>query len=139
MGQTVKAIVTELDRERRRIKLSIKQMEPTSIDEYIVEHKAGETVTGRIVEARQGQAKVELGEGVFGHCALAEESAQPAVAAPPAADLSALTAMLSAKWKQGVSSSATARPEPPKTGQVRSFRIVKLDQANKRIDVELAG
>jgi len=139
MGQTVKAVVTELDRERRRIKLSIKQMEPTSIDEYIVEHKAGETVTGRIVEASQGQAKVELGEGVFGHCALAEESAQPAVAAPPAADLSALTAMLSAKWKQGVSSSATARPEPPKTGQVRSFRIVKLDQANKRIDVELAG
>ena len=139
MGQTVKAVVTELDRERRRIKLSVKQMEPTSIDEYIGEHKTGETVTGRIVEAGKGRAKVELGEGVFGHCQLAEEAAQQPEVAPRAADLSALTAMLSAKWKQGVSSSATARPEPPKAGQIRSFRIVNLDQANKRIDVELAG
>ncbi|HEV2688834.1 MAG TPA: S1 RNA-binding domain-containing protein, partial [Bryobacteraceae bacterium] len=141
-GQSVKAAVTEVDRERRRIKLSIKQLEPTTVDEYIGEHQAGETVSGRIVEASQGRAKVELGEGVFGHCKLAEEPAaeQPVAASPQqAADLSSLTAMLSAKWKQGVSSSPSARSEAPRAGQVRSFRIVKLDQANKRIDIELAG
>lgn len=139
-GQNVKAVVTELDRERRRIKLSIKQLEPTTVDEYIGEHSAGETVSGRIVEASQGRAKVELGEGVFGHCRLAEEAVeQPVAPAQQAADLSSLTAMLSAKWKQGVSSSPSARPEPPRAGQIRSFRIVKLDQASKRIDVELAG
>jgi small subunit ribosomal protein S1 len=139
-GQNVRAVVTELDRERRRIKLSIKQLEPTTVDEYIGEHSPGETVSGRIVETGQGRAKVELGEGVFGHCRLAEEVVeQPAAATAQAADLSSLTAMLSAKWKQGVSSSPSAHPEPPRAGQIRNFRIVKLDQANKRIDVELAG
>ena len=31
------------------------------------------------------------------------------------------------------------RPEPAKAGQIRSVRITKLDQANKKIEVELAG
>jgi small subunit ribosomal protein S1 len=66
-----------------------------------------------------------------------EDSAAPAT--PPSADLSSLTAMLSAKWKQGGSSAKSARPEAAKTGQIRSFRITKLDQANKKIEVELAG
>jgi len=51
-GQKVRAVVLELDQERRRIKLGIKQLEPTTADEYIGEHQAGETVTGRIVEGR---------------------------------------------------------------------------------------
>jgi small subunit ribosomal protein S1 len=140
-GQVVRAVVTELDRERRRIKLSIKQLEPTSVDEYIAEHNVGETVSGRIVETGSGRAKVELGEGVFAQCRLPEDaSARPAAAEPSqAADLSSLTAMLSAKWKQGASAAQAGRPEPPRPGQIRSFRITGLDQANKKIDVELAG
>jgi small subunit ribosomal protein S1 len=47
--------------------------------------------------------------------------------------------MLSAKWKQGAPSAKSGRPEPAKAGQIRSFRITKLDQANKKIEVELAG
>ena len=50
VGETVKAQVLEADKERRRIRLGIKQLEPTSIDEYIAEHKAGETVSGRVVD-----------------------------------------------------------------------------------------
>jgi len=140
-GQAVRAVVTELDRERRRIKLSIKQLEPTTVDEYIGEHSQGETVTGRIVEVAQQRAKVELGEGVFAECQMVAQPAQQAAAAEPASssDLSSLTAMLSAKWKQGVSAAKSARPEPPRAGQIRTFRIVRLDQANKKIDVELAG
>jgi small subunit ribosomal protein S1 len=140
-GQVVRAVVTELDRERRRIKLSIKQLEPTSVDEYIAEHSVGETVSGRIVETGSGRAKVELGEGVFAQCRLPEAAGpQPAAAEPSqAADLSSLTAMLSAKWKQGGGSTPAGRPESPRAGQVRSFRITGLDQANKKIDVELAG
>jgi small subunit ribosomal protein S1 len=140
-GQVVRAVVTELDRERRRIKLSIKQLEPTSVDEYIAEHSVGETVSGRIVETGSGRAKVELGEGVFAQCRLPEDAGSRPAAAEPAqsADLSSLTAMLSAKWKQGASSTSAGRPEPPRPGQIRSFRITGLDQANKKIDVELAG
>jgi hypothetical protein len=48
--------------------------------------------------------------------------------------LSVLTAMLAAKWKQGRAPSPT--PEPLRAGQVRSFRIVTLDKAAKRIELE---
>jgi small subunit ribosomal protein S1 len=140
-GQTVRAVVLEVDRERRRIKLGIKQLEPTTADEYIAEHQVGESVTGRIVEATPGRAKIELGDGVFAECHLREEAGNGSSASAPAAakaDLSSLTAMLSAKWKQGPAV-ASARQEAPRAGQVRTFRILKLDQPNKKIEVELAG
>lgn len=140
-GQKVRAVVLELDQERRRIKLGIKQLEPTTADEYIGEHQAGETVTGRIVESSRGQAKVELGEGVFANCRLPERVEDvPAAPKPaPAADISSLTAMLSAKWKQGGATVKADLPEAVRAGQIRTFRILTLDQANKKIEVELAG
>jgi small subunit ribosomal protein S1 len=139
-GQNVRAVVLEFDRERRHIKLGIKQLEPTTADEYLAEHQVGETVTGRIVSATSGQAKVELGDGVFASCRLTEEAAPVKAAAQTAAaaDLSSLTAMLSAKWKQGASAAKAAGPEPARPGQVRTFRIVSLDPAAKKIELELA-
>ena len=50
-GQVVKAQVLAIDTEKRQIKLSMKQLVPTSIDEYIAEHKVGDQVSGRVVEA----------------------------------------------------------------------------------------
>ena len=140
-GQTVRAVVLELDRERRRIKLGVKQLEPTTVDEYIGEHSAGEIVSGRVVDTRPGRTTVELGDGITASCRMPEAQGEDLAETQPAApaDLSSLTAMLSAKWKQGVASSKSARPEPAKAGQIRSFRIIKLDAANKRIEVELAG
>jgi small subunit ribosomal protein S1 len=49
-GQVVKAQVLAIDTEKRQIKLSMKQLIPTSIDEYIAEHKVGDKVSGRVVE-----------------------------------------------------------------------------------------
>ncbi|HEX4595430.1 MAG TPA: 30S ribosomal protein S1 [Bryobacteraceae bacterium] len=140
-GQSVRAVVLELDRERRRIKLGIKQLQPTSVDEYIGERGIGEVVSGRVVDVRGERSKVELGDGIVAECRMPQAPGED-LAAPQAAqsaDLSSLTAMLSAKWKQGAASSKSARPEPAKAGQIRSFRITKLDQANKKIEVELAG
>lgn len=144
VGQIVRAVVLELDRERRRIKLGIKQLQPTSVDEYIGERAVGEVVSGRVMDMRGGSGRVELGDGIVADWRppepKGEDSGEPASApAPQPADLSSLTAMLSAKWKQGAASSKSARPEPAKAGQIRSFRIIKLDQANKKIEVELAG
>jgi hypothetical protein len=45
--------------------------------------------------------------------------------------------MLAAKWKQG--GTAGAAKEVARTGQVRSFRIARLDPATKLIELELAG
>jgi len=140
-GQTVRAAVLEVDRERRRVKLGIKQLQPTSVDEYIGERRVGEVVSGRVVEVRGERAKVELGEGILVECRMLEPKGEESAVAPASqsADLSSLTAMLSAKWKQGATSAKATRPEPAKAGQIRSFRITKLDQANKKIEVELAG
>ncbi|HEY4361894.1 MAG TPA: S1 RNA-binding domain-containing protein [Bryobacteraceae bacterium] len=133
-GQVVKAQVLEVDRERRRFKLGMKQLEPTSIDEYIAERKAGETVSGRIVDVKGDRAKVELGEGVMAFCKLPEQK-QEAASAAKAADLSSLTALLSQKWKSGGSSAAAA--EAPHAGQIRSFKITNIDVEKKKIDLDM--
>jgi small subunit ribosomal protein S1 len=80
VGQVVKALVLELDKEKRQMRLSMKQLIPTSLDEFVAEHKAGDSVTGRIVSIADGVAQVELGEGIVCACKL------PAVAAAAAAE-----------------------------------------------------
>jgi len=64
VGQIVKAQVLAIDTEKRQIKLSMKQLVPTDIDEYIAEHKIGDAVSGRVVEVAPEFALVELGEGI---------------------------------------------------------------------------
>jgi small subunit ribosomal protein S1 len=125
----------------------MKQLLPSGLDEYIAEHKEGDVVTGRIVEITDGRARVELGEGVQGACrmdavsAVAEKKAQAEPASPPEMrskpDLSSLGSMLQARWKGGAPAGG-AKPEPVRTGQIRKFRIVKLDAPAKKIELELA-
>lgn len=133
VGQPVKAVVLEVDSEKRRLKLGVKQMLPSSIEEYIAEHKNGDAVSGRVMEVSGNQAKIELGEGIFATCRIAAK--EPASDKKQATgDLSSLTAMLQARWKGG---SGPVTPEEIRAGQVRSFRVVKLDAAAKKIEVAL--
>jgi small subunit ribosomal protein S1 len=53
------------------------------------------------------------------------------------ADLSSLSTMLSARWK-GSAPAPSTTPEPLKAGQVRSFKITKLDAESKSIEVQVA-
>ncbi len=135
VGQVVKAQVIGLDKEKRQIKLSIKQMQPTSIDEYIEEHKQGDVVTGRVISASGTKASVELGEGIVAPCTLKSAQAGEESNNGGQADLSSLSAMLNAKWK---GASTGSKPEPVREGQIRSFRITKLDAEQKKVEVELA-
>jgi small subunit ribosomal protein S1 len=138
MGQVVKALVLEIDSEKRRLRLGMKQLVPTSLDEYIAEHKDGDVVTGRIVDASGNRARVELGEGVNAVCKMGGDEPEPEQKpAEGAADLSSLTSRLQAKWKGGEGGSGSRR-DSARSGQIRSFRIVKLDAAAKKIDLELA-
>jgi small subunit ribosomal protein S1 len=140
VGQQVKAQVLEVDTEKRRVKLGIKQMAPSSLDEYLAEHKTGDVVSGRLLEVSGATARVELGEGVFATCRLAAASAARASAAQPLAkagktDLSSLGAMLQARWKSGAAGTGSS-PEAARSGEIRSFRIVSLDPAAKKIELE---
>jgi small subunit ribosomal protein S1 len=140
VGQTVKAQVLEIDSEKRRLKLGIKQMIPTSIEEYIAEHKSGDVVTGRIIEVAGNKARVELGEGIQAECPIKSnppKQADSGKAEGSKADLSSLSSMLQARWKTGAPAGAP-RVDEVQAGQVRSFRITKLDTAGKKIQVELS-
>jgi small subunit ribosomal protein S1 len=137
VGQIVKAQVLAIDLEKRQMRLGMKQLVPTGIDEYLVEHNEGDVVTGRLMDDSPAQSRVELGEGIHATCKVTK----PAVAQPEAqkeskADLSSLSSMLQARWKSG--SGGPPKAEPARAGQVRSFRILKLDRAAKKIEVELA-
>jgi len=134
VGQAVKALVIGVDPEKRQIKLSMKQLVPTGLDEYVAEHKEGDVVTGRLTD--ESGTRAELGEGIFAACKACIST--PAKSESPKAakaDLSSLSSMLQARWKTG--SGAPAKTEPARAGQVRSFRIAQLDRAAKKIIVEL--
>ena len=138
VGQSVKAQVLEVDTERRRVKLGIKQLVPTSIEEYIAERREGDVVSGRVMEISGDQARVELGEGIHGTCRIPVEGpSKPETQAESKADLSALSSMLKTHWKGGADA-GRPRAEPVGAGQIRSFRVAKLDPAAKKISLELA-
>jgi small subunit ribosomal protein S1 len=136
-GQVVKALVLAIDTDKRQIKLSMKQLIPTSIDEYIAEHKAGDQVSGRVMELGADTAVVELGEGIRAQCRVQAVAPAAEPKTEGKADLSSLTSLLSARWK-GNAPAAAAKPEPLAEGQIRSFKIVKLNVDAKKIEVELA-
>jgi small subunit ribosomal protein S1 len=146
-GQRVKAVILAVDQEKRQIKLSMKQLIPTSIDEYIAEHKVGDRVSGRVVEITASGATVELGEGIKAalqlkkSAAASAPSAQKSAASPSDSaakpDLSQLSSLLKARW-QGNAPAQTAAPEPLVESQIRTFKITKLVVDAKKIEVELA-
>jgi small subunit ribosomal protein S1 len=138
VGQSVKAQVLEVDSEKRRLKLGIKQLVPTSIEEYIAERRLGDVVSGRVMEISGEQARVELGEGIHANCRIpAARATKEQASAGSKADLGSLSLMLKAHWKGGAAA-GDSKPEAVRTGQVRSFRVTKLDPAAKKIELELA-
>jgi small subunit ribosomal protein S1 len=137
IGQSVKAQVLEVDTERRRLKLGMKQVVPTSIEEYIAERQEGDVVSGRVMEISGEQARVELGEGIQGTCRIAvERPAKEKTLVESKADLASLSSMLKAHWKGGAGAGGS-KPEALRAGQIRSFRIAKLDPAANKIELEL--
>ena len=132
VGQVVQAQVIAIDPEKRQMRLSMKQLVPTGIDEYLAEHNEGDVVTGRLID----ESRAELGDGIHATCmASAPVAVKNETQTPAKADLSSLTSMLQARWKSG--GSATPKAEPARAGQVLSFRIVKLDRGAKKIEVEV--
>jgi small subunit ribosomal protein S1 len=135
VAQVVKAQVLEIDPEKRRVRLGIKQMAPSSLDEYMAEHKQGDIVSGRMLETSGNAARVELGEGVLATCKISATTPEKGQQSEPAkADLSSLSSLLQARWKSG----PAAKREAVSAGQVLSFRITHLDPGAKKIELELA-
>jgi len=139
-GQTVRAVVQEVDPKKRRIRLSMKQLEPTAADEYIASHTVGDQVSGRVVDSKGNTAKVELAEGVLANCRVPEKTAPEPEETEPAVkpDLAAMTAMLASRWKEGSLPKEAEDAGGLRTGQVLNFRIQSLDAEKRRIEIEPA-
>lgn len=138
VNQIVKAQVLGIDSDKRQIKLSMKQLVPTGLDDYLEEHTVADEVSGRIVQQSDGDAVIELGEGVLATCRLKIATAQDSQKSTASTvDLSSLTSLLQARWK-GEAKTASADRDPVQVGQVRSFRISRIDRDAKKIEVELA-
>lgn len=61
-GQKVEAVITELDREKRNLKLSITQAKPHPIDEFLQENPEGSEIEAKIKSIKNKVAFIDLGE-----------------------------------------------------------------------------
>ena len=122
-GQVVRAVVLSAEPESKRLKLGMKQLESTAADQLMKQLAVGDRVTGRILQVRGNEVRVQLGEGIEGVCLIDEAASGENAAASGAS----LAEQLAAAWKGG------AKSDPFREGQLRSFTIKRID--GKRIEL----
>src|SRR5207302_10196013 len=110
-GQVIRAIVLSAEPETKRLKLGVKQLEPTAADQFRQQVAVGDRITGRVIQVRGNQVTVQLGEGVEGVCVL-----EPAPPGSSATSGGSLAEQLAAAWKGGVKPSPAGGTEPYREG-----------------------
>ncbi|TRX56632.1 30S ribosomal protein S1 [Thalassomonas sp. M1454] len=73
-GDEISAVVLQVDPERERISLGVKQTEDDPFNMYLSDNKKGAVVTGTVIEVDAKGAKVELAESVEGYLRVADIS-----------------------------------------------------------------
>ncbi len=73
-GQDVEAVITKIDIENRRISMSIKELTPSAWDDFIINHRPGTIVKGKISRFASFGVFVELGDELEGLCHISELS-----------------------------------------------------------------
>ena len=73
-GEEVTAVVLQVDAERERISLGIKQLEEDPFNNYLAANKKGAIVKGKVIEVDAKGAKVELADSVEGYIRVADIS-----------------------------------------------------------------
>ncbi|HET8815866.1 MAG TPA: 30S ribosomal protein S1, partial [Pseudidiomarina sp.] len=73
-GEEVTAVVLQVDAERERISLGVKQLEEDPFNNYLAVNKKGAIVTGKVIEVDAKGAKVELADSVEGYVRVADIS-----------------------------------------------------------------
>ncbi|WP_448246177.1 30S ribosomal protein S1 [Thalassotalea agariperforans] len=73
-GDEISAVVLQVDPERERISLGVKQTEDDPFNQYLTDNKKGAIVTGKVLEVDAKGAKIELAEGVEGYLRVSDIS-----------------------------------------------------------------
>lgn len=127
-GQEVRVKILEVDPAKRRLKLGMKQLEPSQMDTFLAGVEVGDTVTGRVIKIQGRQAIVEVGDGVRGVCTIKPHGqAKKGVMRGQTSDLSSLKSMLESAWKEGDEEPSDSAEQPLTPGSVHQFKITKLN------------
>lgn len=136
-GQRVRVVVLDLDPRRRRLKVGMKQLEPTELDKFLDSAEVGETVTGMVVKMQGSEAVVDIGDGVRGVCrSEPQPRSRKDVALGQTSNLSSLKSMLESAWNDEADGSQSGPQQPLKKGAVHTFRIKKLDAESGSIELD---
>ena len=73
-GEELETIVLNIEPERERISLGVKQLDKDPLSLFLSEHPKGSIVKGTVTEVDAKMATVELGDGVFGQLRASEIS-----------------------------------------------------------------
>jgi small subunit ribosomal protein S1 len=110
-GQTVQAVILNIDSAACRLSLGIKQLQPDAWESYFQQRQVGDAVHGRVCRLASFGAFVELAEGVEGLCHFSEVP--------------------------GYSGRRGSEAPPLAIGQELDFKIVKMSEAEKKIGLSL--
>ncbi len=106
-GEKVRAIVLGVEPENRRLSLGVKQLQPDVWDTFFAQHRIGDVIKGKVLRTAQFGAFVEIAEGVEGLCHVSE-----------AVD-------------------ATGKPVELNVGDEHEFKIVKMNQEEKKVGLSI--
>ncbi len=74
LDESIKVVVTDFDKERKRISLSLKQLLPHPWEEIDQKYKIGDKVSGRVVSLTDYGAFIEIEKGIEGLIHISEMS-----------------------------------------------------------------
>ena len=73
-GEELETVVLNIEPERERISLGVKQLDQDPLSSFVAMHPKGSIVTGTVQEVDAKVATIELEEGVLGHLRASEIS-----------------------------------------------------------------
>jgi small subunit ribosomal protein S1 len=106
-GEKLRAVVLGVEPENRRLSLGIKQLQPDVWETFFAQHRVGDVVHGKVLRTAQFGAFVEIAEGVEGLCHVSEATDQ------------------------------TGSQAPLEAGQEHEFKIIKMNQEEKKVGLSL--
>jgi small subunit ribosomal protein S1 len=106
-GEKIKAVVLGVEPENRRLSLGIKQLQPDVWESFFNTHRVGDVVHGKVLRTAQFGAFVEISEGVEGLCHVSEAT------------------------------DATGAAANLEQGQEHDFKIIKMNQEEKKVGLSL--
>ncbi len=119
-GQTVQAVILNIDTGNRRLSLGVKQLQPDAWETFFETHFVNDVVHGKVVRAAAFGAFVEIAPGVEGLC---HNSELPQAAGTGAGD------------RRGDRRGGN-EPALPVGGEF-DFKIIKMNENDKKIGLSL--